>query len=814
LTSSLSHPRERAFERSSALQSAALLAGFLFSVNPRQLFRRFLSIVPHHVVLMALAGLAIQIEEPPLGGRPDSSYSKTIVPAPGLRFGAVHIMAKRQKGLRRAPSRHQPALDANQTFQEAVTRYRQGSLTEAERLYKNVLRRSPGHLGASLALALLCANRGEIEDGVQLVRQALGRAPNSPQAQCCLGELLRAAHRYDEAVTHYEAALALQPNFAEAHNDLAIALQALHREAEAVTHYEAALALKPDFAEAHDNFGTSLQAAGRLDEAIAHHQLALILKPGYLAAHNNLGNALRALGRQGEAIAQYEAALSIGPDSAEAHNNMGTALQGLGRLDAAREHYDAALTVRPDYAEAHYNLANVLQMLDRPTEAIANYQAALTIRPDYSEAHNNLGTVLLERHRYAEAAARYQVAVALKPNNMAAHNNLGIALQELDRLDEALVHHQTALRLEPDNSQVHQSLAILFFKQGQVEAARRHGRLGFGNGIELPPRHPDGRQAPVLVLTSALGGMVRFEDTLDDQTFWRATVTAEFCDPNVELPPHRLVVNSIGDADRGGPALAAAEALLARTSAPVINPPARVLATARVANARRLGRLPGVATPKVSQWRRETLRQPGAAAALLDAGFSWPLLLRSPGFHTGEHFLKLARPDELPTAVAALPGDELLVMEYADVHGDDGKVRKYRVMMVDGQLHPLHLAISSRWMVHFMTADMAEHPDHRAEDARFLDDMPGVLGPRVMAALACIQETLGLDYGGIDFSIDAQGRVVVFEANATMVAPLPEDDERWAYRRPAVERVHNAVRHMLLARASALADSCEKDECC
>jgi hypothetical protein len=124
-------------------------------------------------------------------------------------------------------------------------------------------------------------------------------------------------------------------------------------------------------------------------------------------------------------------------------------------------------------------------------------------------------------------------------------------------------------------------------------------------------------------------------------------------------------------------------------------------------------------------------------------------------------------------------------------------VRKYRVMMIGGELYPLHVAISSHWKIHYFTADMAERADHRAEDARFLENIPEVLGPRAMEALAHIQATLGLDYAGIDFGLSATGDLLLFEANATMVVNPPEPDERWAYRRPAVERIFAAVRRML-----------------
>ena len=89
-------------------------------------------------------------------------------------------------------------------------------------------------------------------------------------------------------------------------------------------------------------------------------------------------------------------------------------------------------------------------------------------------------------------------------------------------------------------------------------------------------------------------------------------------------------------------------------------------------------------------------------------------------------------------------------------------------------------------------------PAHRAEEAKFLEDMPGVLGPRAMAALAEIQNMLGLDYAGIDFGLNAEGEVLLFEANATMTVLPPERDRRWDYRRAAVQRVEDAVRKMLL----------------
>jgi hypothetical protein len=163
--------------------------------------------------------------------------------------------------------------------------------------------------------------------------------------------------------------------------------------------------------------------------------------------------------------------------------------------------------------------------------------------------------------------------------------------------------------------------------------------------------------------------------------------------------------------------------------------------------------------------------------------------------------VKVDAPEALGQAVAALPGDSLLVIQFVDTRGPDGKFRKCRAMMVDGALHPLHLAVSARWMVHYFTADMADRPDHRAEDEAFLRDMPAVLGPRATRALERIGAELGLHYGGIDFTLDAQGNVVVFETNAAMVVPPPLAGDKWQYRAAPVARIGQAVQTML-ARAA------------
>jgi len=97
---------------------------------------------------------------------------------------------------------------------------------------------------------------------------------------------------------------------------------------------------------------------------------------------------------------------------------------------------------------------------------------------------------------------------------------------------------------------------------------------------------------------------------------------------------------------------------------------------------------------------------------------------------------------------------------------------------------------------------MADAPDHRLEEAAFLGDMAAALGDKATTALKEIQNALGLDYAGIDFGLGPDGELLLFEANATMVISSPAPDERWAYRRTAIDAALDAVVAMILQKSA------------
>jgi hypothetical protein len=443
--------------------------------------------------------------------------------------------------------------------------------------------------------------------------------------------------------------------------------------------------------------------------------------------------------------------------------------------------------------------AGLLVELGRTLDARNAYLEILKKAPSDRLALNNLGTLLHQTGYRSAARTAYAEAVARHPDDAMSRVNLANVLWESGDAAAAREHYEAALREMPDHPEAHQGLAYVLTEAGDMEGAAWHRRKGFERrAVQTMPYRGAGTPVRVLLLIAAAGGNIPTRHLLDDRVFETAVVAPEFYDLSQPLPPHQLIFNAIGDADLAGESLPFAEKVASLSGAPLLNAPAAVMATGRERNAERLGRIAGVIAPRTASLPREELVGPDAIAC---HGLSFPLLLRTPGFHTGRHFVRVEDARALPEAVAGLPGSELTAIQFLDSRGADGKTRKYRVMMIDGALYPLHVAISSHWKIHYFTAEMADNAAHRAEDAAFLEDMPAVLGPRAMTALGEIQRVLGLDYAGIDFGLNAAGDVLLYEANATMVVNPPEPDERWAYRRPAVQRVLDAVRAMFLRKA-------------
>ena len=180
------------------------------------------------------------------------------------------------------------------------------------------------------------------------------------------------------------------------------------------------------------------------------------------------------------------------------------------------------------------------------------YIEVLRLDPTSLAALSELGALASGTGHRSAARTAYLQAIHHHPDNPVVRAGLANLLVEDGDLANARLHYQAALDVDPDFPAAHQGLARLLTELGDPAAAE-HWQKGFaGHAVVKQWYRGTGPGVPLLLLVSARGGNVATRQWIDDRVFAVTAIHADFCDPARPLPPHVLVVNAIGDADRAG----------------------------------------------------------------------------------------------------------------------------------------------------------------------------------------------------------------------------------------------------------------------
>ncbi len=662
------------------------------------------------------------------------------------------------------------ASDAGEPLKAALDLHRQGRRDEAEQLYRQVLETDPGDAAALCFYGALQMELQRTEEAERLLRRAEALQPANAEVHVALANLARQCGRPADAIERYRKVLSLQPGHPTAVQNLATLL--LQRGFADDADFEAgidvcraAIAMLPDPAPAQAVLGRILLAAGRTKEAAAAYRAAVTLAPASLAARTGLALALTAAGEGMDALRAADAAVALGPDDPDAWFARGGALMALHQPRTAGQAFERALTLGPPQAKTLLGLGNAYAELDRPEEALAFLSHA----------------------------------AALDPASAAIQASLGSVHYEQGDLDSAEHHLRLALAADPKMAAAHRNLAGVFSDRGEQDLARHHSDTAFRLRNVFIETAADAR-ARVLVLTTSGSGNIPHRFLLPTERYTRIDWFIEYAGPRQAetLPTYDVVFNIIGDPDYADPTTAAVDAFLQRCDRRVLNNPARIGPTRRDRLPGLLAGIEGLLIPKVARFDAGAIAVAGLAASVKAAGLSMPILIRPIGSHGGKGLVVVQTADDLAGIDVA---EGAYATEFVDFRGPDACYRKYRMIFIDRRPYPYHLAIANGWLVHYDSAQMPGNAERQAEELRFLDDPRAALGEAAMDAVTALGKRLDLDYAGVDFSILSDGRVLVFEANATMLVHPERSDGEFAHKNPYIERITAAFQDLVDRRA-------------
>lgn len=461
-----------------------------------------------------------------------------------------------------------------------------------------------------------------------------------------------------------------------------------------------------------------------------------------------------------DAIAAAEAALAIDPKSLTAWLVSARARTAAGRFAEAAKALEKLLAHMPGLATVHADIAANYVELERFEDARDHLIRATQIDPSLAQAFANLGSVYIRMGYWDLAEAPTRHAISLDAYNLVANQNL-LAIN---------AHGRNRNAGDDRGADAGQPTFL-------VEKALRS-------------------EAPVvLILSNGGAGNVPHQHLLPRSRFSRIFWFLEDCLPGHEdeIPAHDVVFNAVGDIDAAPQAHALACQFAEACRQPIVNLPDRVGRTSRSGVADLLAGCESALIPKVKRLERRF----AVLDSVGDAGLRYPLIARPVGQHGGEGTRLIERPQQFASLVPDAPA--IYLTEFVDYRSPDGWFRKYRVIFVDRKPFAYHLAIGAHWMVHHWTTGMEQDVQRRDEELRFLTSPEDAVGGRVWKTLETIGATLDLDFVGIDFSVMQDGRLLLFEANPTMLVH-PEDDPLFVRKNFAVQGVIDAFDRMLVGK--------------
>lgn len=543
---------------------------------------------------------------------------------------------------------------------------------------------------------------------------------------------------------------------------------------------------------AEAEWGTNSAAA-----AVPYFQHALLLAPQRATIRARLGLALLTCGKAEQARQELEVSLEQQPADSSVATYLGMAFFALGETDSAISLLRRASELDLADANSVFQLSQVLRASGRMPEALLALREAVRRSPSQAYIRIALADQLLLLDQLADAIEQLQQAVALAQQMPLAWAKLGDALQLWGDPTAAARCYQRAVDLDRSDPLLRALLGNALFVLG----AKQQAAAELGRSMQAAWTGPSPRMdARLRVAVLAAPGPFNTPTEYLLDPAWHAA-TPIFMLEDFAYPCERIaesfdiMFNAVSDADAAPDSLAIAGRLAPAIGLPVLNPPQLIAETTRERIAARLQGIQDLCVPRTRRYCRSAL-----PSLDLDE-FGGRVLLRPPGGHGGDGVVLAENAATMHQVVSSSQSDAFYVTEFVDFRSADGRYRKLRFAFIGGEMFPVHLAIGDSWLVHYFRTQMSTHPELRAEEAAFLNDLETYLGVESVQALRAVQSCVNLDYFGIDAGVDAAGKLVLFECNATMLIKHIDRPEVFDYKRAAAAAARDAFGAVLRGKA-------------
>ncbi|MDP3268705.1 MAG: tetratricopeptide repeat protein [Legionella sp.] len=329
--------------------------------------------------------------------------------------------------------------DKDALFKQAYQLQREGNLSDAITIFKEILNLDPNHPPTLHFLGLTYAQTGDMTNALDYLTQAVLIEPE-PSLLNNLANVYKKTGNLDKAIQYYQKAIESNPDYAQAHNNLATVYATQNKYQQALAHYIKAVHAEPDFSAAHFNLG-----------------LLLLQNKELTAAHTQFNNVL-----------------SLNPEHIDAHFYSGILYLEENMLDEAEHAFQQVINQDNEHIQALINLGVIALKLNKNQTAVDYFTKALALDNENIDARNNLAATFIHHDRFENALMHYDVLLSKDPENIEYLYNAGVAEMALGHLNEAIVYFERTLNVDNHHTPSLNNLAAIYLKMDLRETSREY----------------------------------------------------------------------------------------------------------------------------------------------------------------------------------------------------------------------------------------------------------------------------------------------------------------------------------------------------
>ena len=347
---------------------------------------------------------------------------------------------------------------------------------DAARRAELLLERAPGHVQASLLLALACRAAGDAPRAVAVLETLAAQQPGSSVTRLELGRAYAACARITDAVGAFQGAVDIDARLAEGWRELSVQYDAADRPIDSDRAYARYSELRRDPAEITDArralVENRLRSADTFllkrlgaapDDVVARHMLAQVamrrddnlvaerllfdcvtVAPGFAAARFDLVRTLQVQQKHQQSLPHVERLLAAEPERLEYIELNAQTLRFLGRNAEGMEMLRNACEREPGNAEAWLHYGQLLREVGESERSIEMYRRALAANPQSGTAYWALAN--LKTFRLTEADVATMLELSADPQlrtreRVPLEFALGKALEDAAQYESAFEHY-------------------------------------------------------------------------------------------------------------------------------------------------------------------------------------------------------------------------------------------------------------------------------------------------------------------------------------------------------------------------------------